>query len=57
VSLGFAQDHWPELQEALCRLAQAGEAELGPATEFGQKYVVRGMIEGQTGKTAMIQSA
>jgi hypothetical protein len=44
--LGFARDRWPELQLALLSLAQTGEAEPGPATEFGQNYVVRGMLQG-----------
>jgi hypothetical protein len=55
--LGFARDRWRELQEALLELAQTGEAEPGPTTEFGQKYAVRGMIETPTGRTAIIRSA
>jgi hypothetical protein len=55
--LGFVRDQWSELRDALLGLASTGEAELGPATEFGQKYLVRGMIEGPTGQSALIQSA
>jgi hypothetical protein len=57
ISLGFARHRWQELQQALLDLAQNEEAELGPATKFGQKYVVRGMIQGPTGRTAMVRSA
>ena len=56
-ALGFHRDRWAELQRALLSLAQNGEAELDPATEFGQKYVVRGMLEGPAGRAAMIVSA
>jgi hypothetical protein len=35
--LGFVRDRWPELQQVLLALAQTGEAEIGDATELGQK--------------------
>lgn len=37
---------WPRLQEAVRALARAGEAELGEAMAFGQKYLVRGILQG-----------
>lgn len=37
---------WPRLQDAVRALARAGEAELGEATAFGQKYLVRGILQG-----------
>jgi hypothetical protein len=45
-SLGFTQDHWPELRDALLRLAHEAEAEPEPESPFGQKYILRGIIEG-----------
>jgi hypothetical protein len=57
MSLGFDRGRWPELQIALYTLAQTGDAVLGSATEFGQKYVVRGMLEGPAGRTAHVESA
>jgi hypothetical protein len=48
-ALGFGQPDWPQLQEALRTLARTGDAGLGEANAFGQKYVVRGMLQGPTG--------
>lgn len=45
-SLGFTQENWPELRDALLRLAHEAQAEPEPESPFGQKYVLRGMIEG-----------
>lgn len=53
-SLGFTRDEWPVLQASLIQLGREGEAELGAASVFGQKYVVRGTIRGPSGETAAI---
>lgn len=53
-ALAFTRDAWPELQDALALLARTGEAELGLPTSFGQKYVVRGTIQGPTGRAAAV---
>lgn len=45
-ALGFTQAAWPQLEEALRALARTGEAEVGDATVFGQKYLVRGILQG-----------
>jgi hypothetical protein len=45
-SLGFTQEHWSELRDALLRLAQSADAEPEPGSPFGQKYRLRGIIEG-----------
>ena len=50
-SFGFVRDQWELLREQLLVLARASEAELGEKIEFGQKYVVRGMIQGPNGRT------
>jgi hypothetical protein len=54
--LGFSREHWGELQRALWLLAQEGEAEALPSGPFGQKYRVRGIIEGPTGRVASVTS-
>jgi hypothetical protein len=56
-SLGFTRADWSRLQTALLLLARNGAAELAPANRFGQKYVVRGPIQGPNGRTAQIVSA
>ena len=53
-SLGFTRAEWHALQSALLRVGRDGEAELGAASVFGQKYVVRGTIQGPSGDTAAI---
>ena len=49
--LGFDQRNWTVLQDELYGFARQ-EAELGGATRFGQKYVVRGTIQGPSGRVA-----
>ena len=53
-SLGFTRAEWPTLQSALLQLGRDGEAELAAASVFGQKYAVRGIIQGPTGETALV---
>jgi hypothetical protein len=50
--LGFSQERWPELQAALVTLARTGDAVLGEANPFGQKYLVRGILQGPRGHSA-----
>ena len=50
---GFHQRNWTVLRDELYRFAQQ-EAELGGATQFGQKYVVLGTIEGPSGYVARL---
>lgn len=52
VGLGAAA--WPALRRAIEAIAADGEAEPGAATLFGQKYVVRGTIQGPGGRAASI---
>ena len=51
-AVGFRHERWPELRDALLALGRSGEATLGPATAFGQKYLVRGMLQGPGGERA-----
>jgi hypothetical protein len=56
-ALGFTRDNWPELQAALLVHAAAGEAELDAATLYGQKYTVRGILQGPAGRNASVIAA
>ncbi len=53
-ALGFTRAGWPLLRDALLALARGGEAEAAGAGVFGQKYVVRGIVTGPTGRTAAV---
>lgn len=55
-SLGFSRSAWPVLRTVLLDLAIHGEAAIGPANAHGQKYEVRGTIEGPSGREARILS-
>lgn len=55
--LGFTRDGWPLLRDALLAVALEGEAELGEATVFGQKYAVRGIVRGPAGRSAPVLTA
>lgn len=52
-TLGFHEGNWTALRDELHRLA-AEDAALGPATRFGQKYLVRGTIAGSEGRSAAV---
>lgn len=52
--LGFNRDNWGALQAALLSLAQTEVALLGEESPFGQKYVVRGTIQGPAGVAAAV---
>jgi hypothetical protein len=53
--LGFEAAHWRALQTAL-REHAFQEAEQTAGTPFGQKYLVRGMIQGPSGVAATVTS-
>jgi len=55
-ALGFTRANWVELQRALEGLAREGDAVPGPANRFGQKHIVRGLIEGPNGRAAQVAS-
>lgn len=57
IRAGFSRNDWQRLATELIELAQNGEAELGAATRFGQKYVVRGRIKSPSGRTVFVESA
>lgn len=51
--LGFDQSNWALLHRELNRFATEG-AQLGATTQFGQKYVVPGSIQGPSGRSAQV---
>ena len=53
-ALGFIRAAWPALQRVLLDLAIRGEATLGQSSPHGQKYEVRGIIVGPSGREAQI---
>jgi hypothetical protein len=46
---GFEAGNWAELTSALRNLARRGEAVLGEAGEYGQKYLISGTLSGPRG--------
>ncbi len=53
-SLGYTGDDWQQLATDLEGLAGSGDAVLGKATEFGQKYEVHGILRGPSGRKASV---
>ena len=46
---GFEAGKWVELSTAVRDLARRGEAVLGEANEYGQKYLISGTLRGPRG--------
>ena len=55
-SLGFTLENHAELTREFRRLVNSADANLADSNDYGQKYVVRGMIRGPNGKEAEIES-
>jgi hypothetical protein len=53
-SLGYQANVWKQLEADLRDLAVAGEATLGDATTYGQKYELRGTLRGPSGRSAAV---
>ena len=54
--LGFRQDEWTVLADALRRLARETEVTASSASPHGQKFVVVGRLETPAGRNAMVQT-
>jgi hypothetical protein len=52
--LGYTSGQWRRLEADLRELAVTGEATPGESTEYGQKYEVRGMLKGPSGRMAEV---
>ena len=53
-SLGYTVADWPRLEQDLLALAIAGDAEPGRESPYGQKYEIRGTLNGPSGKSARV---
>ena len=52
VSLGYTVADWQRLERDLLALAAVSEAEPGRESPYGQKYEIRGTLNGPSGKSA-----
>lgn len=57
-ALGFSAEHWQELESALRtqHLTQQAEAVSADAPAHGQKFTIRAILSGPTGKSAAVVS-
>lgn len=53
-ALGYQRAHWERLRRDLLDLPMQREAVPGQPSDFGQKYEVRGNLQGPTGRRAEV---
>jgi hypothetical protein len=53
-SLGFSEDDWEQLRDALLAIASMDEAFPGQPSTFGQKFEIRAKLVGPSGREAEI---
>ena len=53
-SLGYLESDWPRLLNDLRSMAETFEATPGQDSEYGEKYEVRGTLEGPSGARASV---
>jgi hypothetical protein len=53
-SLGYTNSNWRRLEEDFRALAVSGDAEFGRASAYGQKYEIRGTLNGPSGRSARV---
>ncbi len=53
-SLGYTVADWARLEQDLLALAVSGDAEPGRENPYGQKYEVRGILNGPSGTSARV---
>jgi len=53
-SLGYTISTWRRLDEDLRSLAVSGDAVLGKDSPYGQKYEIRGILRGPSGRSAEV---
>jgi hypothetical protein len=56
-ALSYRRDQWQQLREDLLDLGRSGTTEKGSKTQFGQKYEVRGILQGPSGGRAQVVTA
>ena len=54
ISLGYTISNWRHLDEDLRSLAVSGDAEFGKDSPYGQKYEIRGILKGPSGRSARL---
>ena len=55
-SLGYESDHWQQFAADLRKQHLGVEAELLPASPYGQKYLIRASLKGPSGQQAQVIS-
>ena len=50
-SLGYTSTNWQHLEADLRNLAVTGDAQPGQPSPYGQKYEIRGILNGPSGKS------
>ena len=53
-SLGYTSANWRRLEKDLLDIAVSGDAELGKDNPYGQKYEIRGMLSGPSGRSGVV---
>ena len=53
-SLGYTNTNWQRLEDDLRDIAVSGDAELGKGSPYGQKYEIRGILNGPSGRSAVV---
>lgn len=56
IALGYTQQNWPQLRDALIAHAVAGEAHAGDPTPYGWKYTVSGTLVGPNGRSGKFKT-
>jgi hypothetical protein len=54
VALGYSASNWADLADDLRGHAAGNEALVAETNEYGQKYEVRGILQGPTGRIAVV---
>jgi hypothetical protein len=55
-ALGYSIEQWQQLEADLLELAATGVTRTGQNTAYGQKYEIRGILQGPSGKAAEVVS-
>lgn len=53
-TLGYTNADWRRLEQDLLNLAASADAEPGRESPYGQKYEIRGTLNGPSGKSATV---
>ena len=53
-ALGFSVANWDELRQALLSLVRSADATRGQSSPFGQKFEIRGILAGPSGRQASV---